>query len=88
MPRFPNQNKLPLFMFKPLSDFNVMEKFRAETFAATSVSSRLPVILLRKSSHTPLTQEMQVNNTDVVKKFIFRYLSVPLNNGITNIFIN
>jgi len=24
----------------------------------------------------------------IVKKFIFRYLSVPLNNGITNIIIN
>jgi hypothetical protein len=29
-----------------------------------------------------------MNDADVVKKFIFRYLSVPLTNGITNIFIN
>ena len=51
MTQFPNQNKLPLFMFKPLFDFNVITKFRAETSASTSVSSRLPVILLHKSSH-------------------------------------
>jgi hypothetical protein len=31
---------------------------------------------------------MQLDNADVVKKFIFRYLSVPLTNGIANIFIN
>ena len=29
-----------------------------------------------------------MNNADVVRKFIFRYLSVPLTNSITNIFIN
>jgi hypothetical protein len=51
MTQFPNQNKLSLFMFKPLTDFNVIAKFRAETSASTSVSSRLPVILFRKSSH-------------------------------------
>jgi hypothetical protein len=51
MTQFPNQNKLPLFMFKPLSDFNVIKIFKDETYASTSVSSRLPVILLRKSSH-------------------------------------
>ena len=38
-------------MFKPLYDFNVIAKFRTETSASTSVSSRSPVILLRKSSH-------------------------------------
>jgi hypothetical protein len=53
MTQFPNQNKLPLFMFKPLTDFNVIAKFRAATSASTSVSSRLPVILLHKSSHIP-----------------------------------
>jgi hypothetical protein len=31
---------------------------------------------------------MQLNNADVVKKLIYRYLSVPLTNGIANIFIN
>ncbi len=31
---------------------------------------------------------MRLNNADVVKKLIFRYLSVPLTNGIANIFIN
>ena len=40
-------------MFKPLSDFNVEAKFEAETPASSSVSSKLPVILLQKSSHTP-----------------------------------
>jgi hypothetical protein len=38
-------------MFKPLSDFNVIKIFKAETSASTSVSSRLPVILLQKSGH-------------------------------------
>jgi hypothetical protein len=40
-------------MFKHLSDFNVVAKFKAETSASSSVSSRLPVILLQKSSHIP-----------------------------------
>ena len=40
-------------MFKPLFDFIVTKIFRAETSASTSVSTRLPVILLRKSSHMP-----------------------------------
>jgi hypothetical protein len=31
---------------------------------------------------------MQLNNADVVKKLIFRYLSLPLTNSIENIFIN
>jgi len=31
---------------------------------------------------------MQFNNEDVVKKFIFRYLSVPLTDGFGNIFMN
>jgi hypothetical protein len=31
---------------------------------------------------------MQLNKADVVKKFIFRYLNVPLMNDIANIFIN
>jgi len=35
-----------------------------------------------------LTQIKQLNNADVVKKLIFRYLSVPLTNGMANIFIN
>jgi hypothetical protein len=48
MTQFPNQNKLCIFMFKPLSDFNVIEIFKDETTASTSVSSKLPVILLRK----------------------------------------
>ncbi len=39
------------------------------------------------SDNLPFTQKMQLNNADVVKKLIFRYLSVPLTNGITNIFI-
>ncbi len=53
MAQFPNQNKLPLFMFKPLSDFNVIAKLTTETSASASVSWMLPVILLRKSSHIP-----------------------------------
>ncbi len=36
-------------MFKYLSDFNVVAKFKAETSASSSLSSRLPVILLQKS---------------------------------------
>ena len=38
-------------MFKPISDVNVITQFNAETSASSSVSSRLPVILLRKSNH-------------------------------------
>jgi hypothetical protein len=53
MSQFLNPNELPLIMFKPLSDFNVVAKFKAETSASSSVSSRLPVILLQKSSHIP-----------------------------------
>jgi len=29
---------------------------------------------------------MQFNNADVVKKFIFRYLDLPLTDGLWNIF--
>jgi hypothetical protein len=31
---------------------------------------------------------MQFNNADVVKKFIFRYLDLPLPNGSRNILLN
>jgi len=31
---------------------------------------------------------MHLHNADVVKKFIFRYLSVPLTDGIRNIFMD
>jgi len=31
---------------------------------------------------------MHLYNADVVRKFIFRYLSVPLTDGLWNIFIN
>jgi hypothetical protein len=31
---------------------------------------------------------MQSDNANVVKKFIFRYLSVPLNDGLRNILEN
>jgi len=31
---------------------------------------------------------MQLNNADVVKKFIFRYLDLPLTNGSRNILVN
>ena len=51
MTQFPNQNNLPLFIFNPLADFNVIAKFTAETSASTPVSSKSPVILLQKSSH-------------------------------------
>jgi hypothetical protein len=30
---------------------------------------------------------MQLNNADVVKKFIFRYLDLPLTNGSRNILV-
>jgi hypothetical protein len=30
---------------------------------------------------------MYLNNADVVKKFIFRFLSVPLTDGLWNIFM-
>jgi hypothetical protein len=51
MAQFLNQNKLPLLLFKPLFDFSVAAKFKAETSASSSVSSRLPVISLQKASH-------------------------------------
>jgi hypothetical protein len=35
-----------------------------------------------------LTRIIHLHNADVVKKFIFRYLSVPLNNGYWNIFMD
>ena len=57
MAQFLNQHKLPVFLFKPLSDFNVIAKFEAETSASSSVSSMLPVILLQKSSHMPHDQK-------------------------------
>ena len=31
---------------------------------------------------------MHLHNADVVKKFIFRYLNVPLTDGLRNIFMN
>jgi hypothetical protein len=31
---------------------------------------------------------MQLNNVDVVKKFIFRYLDLPLTNGSGNTLVN
>jgi hypothetical protein len=31
---------------------------------------------------------MQFKNADVVKKFIFRYLNLPLTNGSRNILVN
>jgi len=33
-----------------------------------------------------LIRKMHLHNADVVKKFIFRYLSVPLTNSLWNIF--
>ena len=35
-----------------------------------------------------LTRKMHLHNADVVKKFIFRYLNVPLTDGLRNIFMN
>jgi hypothetical protein len=35
-----------------------------------------------------LIRKMHPHNADVVNKFIFRYLSVPLNNGYRNIFMD
>jgi len=35
-----------------------------------------------------LTQKMHLHNADVVKKFIFRYLSAPLTDGYWNIFMD
>jgi hypothetical protein len=34
-----------------------------------------------------LTRKVHLHNADVVKKFIFRYLSVPLTDGLWNIFM-
>ena len=60
MAQFPNPNKLPVILFKPLSDFNVVAKFTAETSASSSVSSMLPVILLQKSSHIPQLEQFLI----------------------------
>jgi hypothetical protein len=35
-----------------------------------------------------LTRKMHLHNADVVKKFIFRYLSVPLTDGYWNILMD
>jgi len=35
-----------------------------------------------------LTRKMHLHNADVVKKFIFRYLNVPLTDGYWNIFMD
>jgi hypothetical protein len=35
-----------------------------------------------------LALKMHLYNADVVKKFIFRYLSLPLNDGFCNIFMD
>jgi len=64
MAQFLNPNKLPLIMFKPLSDFNVVAKYKAETSASSSVSSRLPVILLQKSIHIP-SSSMSIIYADI-----------------------
>jgi hypothetical protein len=42
-------------------------------------------LFIINSNHTI---EIMQNNADVVKKFIFRYLSVPLPDGIGNILVN
>lgn len=51
--QFPNRNKLPFFLFKAFSDFNSIGMLEAETFALSSVSSRLPVIPIRKLNGIP-----------------------------------
>ncbi len=38
--------------------------------------------------HFYLTLLMKLNNADVVKKFIFRYLDLPLPNNLWNILVN
>ncbi len=40
--QFPNQNKLRVFIFKPLSDPYVITKFKDETSASSSVSLCYP----------------------------------------------
>jgi len=57
MTRFPNQNKLTLFMFKTLFHFSVISQLTTETSASTPISLRLPVILLLKSNHIPTPEE-------------------------------
>ena len=52
-------------------------------------SSRIPPVgYFIKADIFMSTQKMQLHNADVVKKFIFRYLSVPLTDGYWNIFMN
>jgi hypothetical protein len=59
MAQFPNQNKLPIFRFNPLFDFNVIVKFRSEASASTSASSNSPVILLQKLSRILIPQWLE-----------------------------
>jgi len=46
------------------------------------------VNLIKLITGYALTRKMHLHNADVVKKFIFRYLSVPLTDGFWNIFMS
>jgi hypothetical protein len=63
--------------------------FNPEPFYYTSFF----VLKARKLPVSPclaldLTRKMHLQNADVVEKFIFRYLSVPLTDGLSNILVN
>lgn len=51
MARFSYRTKLPLFLFKSFFDLNVSEALKVETSAPSPVSSKLPVISIRKPGH-------------------------------------
>jgi hypothetical protein len=62
----------------------------AETFRIFCSAGYLNINYARIIFNTSAINPIYINpdNTDVVKKFIFRYLSVPLTDGTRNILVN
>jgi hypothetical protein len=52
------------------------------------ISTNGPFLFNPNNAFWGLTRKMHLHNADVVKKFIFRYLSVPLTDGYWNIFMD
>jgi hypothetical protein len=57
MAQFLKGAKLPLFLYLPLSDYNVITQCIREASASSSASSKLPVISLQKLSNTLLISD-------------------------------
>jgi len=55
------------------------------TFAQVHLEALHLTSLFSFKIYDYLTQKLQLNNADVVKKFIFRYLNGPLTDDVWNI---